>query len=180
MKTRFFIALLSTLLAATLFTSKSAAQVLQEGTIAPDFKMEDVNGEEFQLSKQKEKVVVMGFIRKPEDRDEGEKWMEENRRWLTVLDTLFKNQIVIISIFEVDPPFYLKPFAKIKLKGEPFRVIADWDSEVINKYPYNSLFNIYVVDKRGKISKIISNTFSTERLKVVSNHIEELLKENKK
>ena len=155
--------------------SAGAAQLLKQGDPAPEFAIEDANGKMFRLADYQGQIVIMGFIRKAENKAEGEKWMAENRRWLVELDKLFADKAVIAGVIGIDPPFYLKPFAKQKMKNAPFHALADWDGEVVKKYPSDSLFNLYVVDKAGRIECIISEAFSTDKLKKLSTHIKNLI-----
>ena len=158
------------------FVSASTERVLKEGDQAPEFALNDANGKMFRLSDYRGKIVAMGFMRKAENKAEGEKWMAENRRWLVELDKLFRDKAVIIGVFRADVPFYFKPFAKLMMNKAPVRALPDWDGEAIKKYPSDSLFNLYVVDKAGRIERIISEPYSVDSMKKLSDHIKNLMK----
>jgi peroxiredoxin len=162
------------------FLSTSFAQVLKEGDPAPQFELEDANGKMFKLNSCQGKVVIMGFMRKTGKKADGDKWMAENRRWLVELNKQFGKEGIIVGVFQANPPSYLRFAAKMKMRKAPIRAIPDWDGTVMKKYPSDSLFNLYVVNKEGLIVRIISEPFSAEGMNKLSSHIKDLINMEKK
>jgi peroxiredoxin Q/BCP len=134
---------------------------LKEGEMAPDFSGVDQNGKKIALSNFKGKRLVLYFY--PKDNTPGCTTEASNLR--DNYEELKKQGIEIIGVSSDDEESHKGFSDKLKL---PFRIVADTHKEIIHTYGVwgiksllgktfdGTLRTTFIIDKAGKIEKIIS------------------------
>ena len=134
---------------------------VQEGKKAPSFTGKDQNGESIKLSDYKGKKIALYFY--PKDLTSTCTVQACNLR--DGFKALAKKGIEVIGVSPDDEKSHLKFIAKNKL---PFRIIADTDKKVIEKYgvwgekqlygnKYMGVFRTtFLIDEKGIVVKIIA------------------------
>lgn len=150
---------------------------LQVGDTAPDFKINDQDGNPFKLSAHKGQKVVLYFY--PKDMTPGCTAQACNLR--DNYKILQKQGYEVVGISTDDEKSHRKFADKEKL---PFTLLADTDKVVHDKYGtwgeksmygrkyMGTLRTTFVIDEKGKIAEIISRVNTKE-------HAAQILKDSK-
>jgi thiol-disulfide isomerase/thioredoxin len=138
----------------TFMVNKSSEQAMfsasQKGFIAPDFKLSDINGKEYQLSDLQGKMVIVNVwaswckpcqYEMPAMQKIYEKYSDKDLILLAVNNTYQDNLADVIEFVDVN-----------KLT---FPILLDVEGEVSNLYQVQALPSTYFIDRSGKISEII-------------------------
>jgi beta-lactamase regulating signal transducer with metallopeptidase domain/peroxiredoxin len=125
------------------------------GEPAPDFELTSVDGEKFQLSKLRGKVVVLNFdsIGFPEGaKIEPKAW----KRMFSHVEHFHRNykgkDVIVLGILGIDPPERAKEF--VKALGLTFPILVD-DGKVRAAYKIYSIPTDIVIGKDGRIRFIM-------------------------
>jgi len=147
---------------------KSAATAAAEGSMAPDFKVKDLQGKEVSLSGLKGKVVLVNFWATwcPPCKEEIPSMMKLNR---TMEGKPF--QMLAISIDEggkADVESYFKS------SGNTLPAYLDSDGAISKVYGVTGVPETFVVDKSGKVQKKIVGGLDWNSAEVLS-YLNELM-----
>ncbi|MDR4888766.1 thiol-disulfide oxidoreductase ResA [Fredinandcohnia sp. QZ13] len=144
------------------FTSKDKVAV---GDMAPDFVVTDLNGNEHHLSEYRgEKGVFLNFWGT---------WCEPCQREFPYIDTYYqeyKDQgVEVIAINVGEPKFSVNNF--IKKYDLSFPVAIDKGNQLLNAYGIDPLPTTLLIDKDGKVVKIITGEMTS---KMVRDYMEQI------
>ena len=147
--------------------------MLQEGTEAPDFRLNDAKGKEYTLSQYKGMKVILYFY--PKDDTPG--CTKEACDFRDSIGIVIKKNAVVLGISADSEDSHGKFTQKFEL---PFTLLSDPEKKVIQAYKtwgeksmygrkYMGLFRTtYIIDEKGKIIKFFENV-------KVPGHVEEVL-----
>lgn len=128
--------------------------LLQIGTVAPDFSLQDHTGTTRTLLEFKGSYVVLYFY--PKDDTPG--CTKEACMIRDVYNDFETNGVVVLGVSKDSPESHVKFRKKYEL---PFILLSDMDKSAINAYGADGmLFNkriTYVIDPNGIIAKIYPN-----------------------
>jgi peroxiredoxin len=135
---------------ANLFTEKTRVTVDSE---APDFVLTDLNGKKHRLSDYRGKGVFLNFWGtwcKP---------CEKEMPYINRQYEVYKNQgVEVIAVNVGEPELSVKKFAeRFDLK---FPIVIDQQDQVMNAYDIDPLPTTFLINKDGKIVKIITGTMT--------------------
>lgn len=127
---------------ACIGAKESAAKEINS---APDFKLQDLNQNEFSLSSYKDKQPVLLFF--------WTTWCRFCRRELTMLNEryheLIKNGLEVLAIDIGEPAYKVEDFVKIHTLN--FKVLLDRDADVAQSYGILGVPTYVIVDKKGNL-----------------------------
>ncbi len=138
--------------------------------IAPDFSWKDTKGNVVKLSNLKGKVVLIDFWAT---------WCGPCRMTIPHVEAIYekyKDKGVEVLGVNLDQGNVEKVQQFIKDYGMKYLVIADPNSNVASLYGVNSIPRFFIVDKNGRIAKIIIG-YKDNLGDVISKEIDALLKE---
>jgi thioredoxin-dependent peroxiredoxin len=147
--------------------------MLKEGDKAPDFTSKDQDGNPIKLKDFRGKRVVLWFY--PKDDTPG--WTKEACSLRDASDIFDKKNIEVIGVSVDDEKSHQKFISKFNL---PYRLVADTDKDVVQKYGVWAEKSMYgkkymgtnrytfLIDENGKIAKIFDKVN-------VSEHADEVL-----
>jgi peroxiredoxin len=163
MNKKMFLILLVCIIAISLVQCRQSGPSKQEGNSAPDFSLQDIQGNAFKLSSQKGNPVVMFF---------GTTWCPACRGEMPFYKALYEKyagrglKFLYIDINESTER--VARFAK--LNSFPYLVLVDSDGSVANDYNIIGVPTVILVDEKGKIigeshrvSDLPLNNFFTAR-----------------
>lgn len=131
----------------------------------PSLIITTINGENFDLSKKKGKVILINFWAK---------WCHNCLKKMSFLDEInneFKNQNFEIIGLNVERKKHKNEIAKITQKISYPNAIFDEATETNLEEP-NSLPTIYIIDKEGKINQILKkDNFSKAEITKIINSL---------
>jgi peroxiredoxin len=132
------------------FIEKTKVKV---GSEAPDFVLTDLNGEKHRLSDYRGKGVFLNFWGtwcKP---------CEKEMPYINRQYEVYKNQgVEVIAVNVGEPELSVKKFAeRFNLQ---FPIVIDQQDQVMNAYDIDPLPTTFLIDKDGKIVKIITGTMT--------------------
>lgn len=151
--------ILSLLLAALGYTLYSnffvSKEKVQEGSVAPDFVLKDLNGKQVQLSDYKGKGVFLNFWGT---------WCAPCKREMPYMERQYQHYknlgVEIIAVNVGESNIAVESFVtQYKLT---FPVVLDKSSEVLHAYGVDPLPTTFLIDKNGKVVDIITGQM-TER-----------------
>jgi len=155
MRTVILIILLSALgytLYANFFVSKDKVKV---GSDAPDFVLQDLNGDKYQFSEYTGKGIFLNFWGT---------WCEPCKREMPYMERqyqYYKNHgVEVLAVNVGESNIAVENFAKEY--GLTFPILLDKKLEVLNAYGVDPLPTTFLIDKNGKVVKIITGPM-TER-----------------
>jgi len=155
MRTVILIILLSALgytLYANFFVSKDKVKV---GSDAPDFVLQDLNGDKYQFSEYAGKGIFLNFWGT---------WCEPCKREMPYMERqyqYYKNHgVEVLAVNVGESNIAVENFAKEY--GLTFPILLDKKLEVLNAYGVDPLPTTFLIDKNGKVVKIITGPM-TER-----------------
>lgn len=138
--------------------------------IAPDFSWKDNKGNVVKLSDLKGKVVLLDFWAT---------WCGPCRMTIPHVETIYEKYrdkgVVVIGI-NLDTGDLSKVQQFIKDQGMQYLVVTDPDSRVASLYGVNSIPRFFLIDKNGRIAKMIIG-YDPNMEDVISKEIDSLLKE---
>ncbi|KYG30802.1 thiol-disulfide oxidoreductase ResA [Priestia endophytica] len=147
------IATLGYTLYTNFFTDK---EKVKEGSVAPDFVLTDLDGKKHQLSDLKGKGVFLNFWGT---------WCEPCKREMPYMANQYKNYqelgVEILAINVGESNLTVSNF--IKQYNLNFPVVMDKDSQVLNAYGVKPLPTTFLINKDGKVVKIITGSM-TEKM----------------
>lgn len=138
--------------------------------IAPDFSWKDANGKVVKLSDLKGKVVLIDFWAT---------WCGPCRMTIPHVEAIYekyKGKGVEVLGVNLDQGNIEKVQQFIKDYGMKYLIIADPNSKVGSLYGVNSIPRFFIVDKNGRIAKVIVG-YQDNLGDVISKEIDALLKE---
>jgi len=128
---------------------------------APDFSLKDLQGNVFQLSKQRGKPVLIFF---------GTTWCPSCRTELPfykeIYETYTKGSLEVIYINIMEPREKVAKFAKAN--SLPFKILLDEDGEVATSYAVVGVPTLVLIDKEGKTIKTTHTTADLQLKKLFS------------
>ena len=133
------------------------ALVLQPGQPAPDFTLDDLNGQPVSLNQFKGKAIFIDF------------WASWCGPCIVDLPALRKikaemveQPVVFLNIsLDDDEEAWRKAVAKHEIKGVHLRA-AGWSADVAKAYSISSLPSYYVVDAQGRIAERLRGVYDTQ------------------
>ena len=132
--------------------AKAAGPVEEEKSLAPNFKIKDLDQISVELSSFKNKNLVVLFF--------WTTWCPYCLKELKILNQtmldLEKERITVLPINSGEPSAKVAKFAKNK--GYTFRILLDSDSAVSDAYHIYGVPIYFLVDKKGYV-RLVSNTF---------------------
>ncbi len=164
-KKRFYIRLviLVALCAAIIFTiyntaTKDTAKMLKVGDQAPDFALVDMNGQKHQLSEYKGQGVFLNFWGT---------WCKPCEKEFPLIDKQYqqdKNKgIEVLAVNVAEPELSVQKY--IDRKELTFPVLIDHTKSVMRAYNIDPLPTTLLINKDGKIEKIITGEMSEQDIK---------------
>ncbi len=157
--------------------SENRIESITNKQLAPDFKLSDAEGNNFQLSDYSGQIVVLTFIQNIDNKRIGHRLMKKNRKWLEALQNEYQDEILMSGIKEmIDIPRMIpKAFIRSTLRKESFRFLIDWEGDVFKKYSLNQLFTLFIIDSDGQIYYELSEEFSDTKFDKLCNEINILM-----
>jgi peroxiredoxin len=132
------------------FTEKTKVKV---GSEAPDFVLTDLNGNKHRLSDYRGKGVFLNFWGtwcKP---------CEKEMPYINKQYEVYKDQgVEVIAVNVGEPELSVRKFAE--RFGLKFPIVIDQQDQVMNAYDIDPLPTTFLIDKDGKIVKIITGTMT--------------------
>lgn len=127
---------------------------LKEGDSAPDFTAQLVSGEEFSLSQQNDKVILLNFWASwcgpcVEEMPAFEKLAEE-----------YKDEVAVLAVNCMEDQKTVEKF--IKKNGYTFSVAFDEEGSICDKYPSDGIPYTLVIDADGVIQNIFVGALDAE------------------
>lgn len=161
-QTRFILrtVILTVLAAAIIYTiytnaTKEKTQILAVGDEAPDFTLEDLNGEEHRLSDYKGQGVFLNFWGT---------WCKPCEKEMPAMNNQYaeyKDQgVQILAINIAQSNFEVQKFAD--QYGLDFPVVIDRTKSVMNTYNVDPLPTTILVNPEGKIERIITGEMTEQ------------------
>ena len=153
------------------------------GEEVPNFVLEDVDENRYELEQMKGKVVILIM---------GSKSTEEDiNRWAEVLQQTFSNNdsLEIFTVAEMrNIPFFVsKSFIRKKVKEKlkkdnfPLTTLLDWDQKVNNLLGADKdKVDIFAINKKGILTHHQIVPYSKENFSILKSKIEEALKSGNK
>ncbi len=137
---------------------------LEEGQVAPDFTIEDIDGNPVKLSSFRGKVVLMAFWAS---------WCPrcmEELAFLQGLSTGLKDELVVLAINQETQNLSPKHVAKLKKEiedlGIEFPVLLDKNLDVWKLYCINALPTSVILDREGKVRFAEPNYYWASQKKI--------------
>ncbi|MBA2873290.1 thiol-disulfide oxidoreductase ResA [Thermaerobacillus caldiproteolyticus] len=134
------------------FTEKTSIKV---GATAPDFVLTDLNGKSHRLSDYRGKGVFLNFWGT---------WCKPCEREMPYINRqyeAYKQQgVEVLAVNVGEPKLSVQKF--IDQFGLTFPVAIDREDQVMNAYDIDQLPATFLIDKNGKIKKIITGTMTEE------------------
>jgi peroxiredoxin len=144
----------------------AAALCLEMDTVAPDFTIEDINGNPVTLSDQRGKVVFIAFWAS---------WCPRCMEELAFLQGLYtgmSKDLVVLAINQETQNLSTAHVAKLRSEinelGIEFPVLLDRDLEVWKAYCINALPTSVIVDREGKVRFVEPNYYWASQKKIRS------------
>ncbi|MFU2157836.1 peroxiredoxin family protein [Caldisericum sp. AR60] len=150
--------------------NNTTAQTGNDRETAPDFSWKDNNGNVVKLSDLKGKVVLLDFWAT---------WCGPCRMTIPHVEAIYekyKDKGVVVIGINLDQDDLSKVQQFIKEQGMKYLVVADPNSKVAGLYGVNSIPRFFIIDKNGKIAKMIIG-YDPNMEDVLSKEIDSLLKE---
>lgn len=142
--------------------------VVQTGEMAPDFVLQTLEGEKFQLSEYKGKGVVLNFWGT---------WCEPCEAEMPDLEEAynkFKDQgVVVVGMNIRQPDVTVRPF--VERYNLTFPIVMDRNNEITQLYEIGPIPTTYFIDKDGVVQKIVIGGPMSEE--TISNNIKLILPE---
>ncbi|MGB9769086.1 MULTISPECIES: TlpA family protein disulfide reductase [Caldisericum] len=151
-------------------TNNTTAQTGNDRETAPDFSWKDNNGNVVKLSDLKGKVVLLDFWAT---------WCGPCRMTIPHVEAIYekyKDKGVVVIGINLDQGDLSKVQQFIKEQGMKYLVVTDPNSQVAGLYGVNSIPRFFIIDKNGKIAKMIIG-YDPNMEDVLSKEIDSLLKE---
>ena len=137
------------------FTEKARVKV---GSAAPDFVLTDLNGKEHRLSDYRGKGVFLNFWGtwcKP---------CEKEMPYINRQYGVYKKQgVEVLAVNVGEPKLNVQKFAD--RFGLTFPIMIDREDQVMNAYDVDQLPATFLIDKNGKVKKMITGTMTEEMVK---------------
>jgi peroxiredoxin len=137
------------------FTEKERVKV---GSVAPDFVLTDLQGKEHRLSDYRGKGVFLNFWGtwcKPCEKE----MPYINRQY----DVYKKQGVEVLAVNVGETKLSVQKFAD--RFGLTFPIMIDREDQVMNAYDVGQLPATFLIDKNGKVKKIITGTMTEEMVK---------------
>lgn len=143
------LALLAGAIGYTLFVNltKDDVEKMEVGKEAPDFVLQDLNGEKLQLSDYKGKGILLNFWAT---------WCKPCEREMPIMNNQYENfqkdnvEIITVNIGESD--VVVKRF--VDRFGLKFPVLMDNNQDVLTAYGVNPLPVTFLIDKEGIVKRV--------------------------
>lgn len=149
----------------TLYANLTKDKVsIEEGTAAPDFSLETLNGEQIRLSDLKGKGVFLNFWGT---------WCKPCEKEMPYMENQYKKfkdkgvEILAVNIDESD--FSVSTF--VKRHNLTFPILMDRGSVVTELYNIGPIPTTILIDKSGKVVKVLTGTMTEED---ISNYMESI------
>ncbi len=137
---------------------------LKEGQVAPNFTIEDIDGNPVKLSSFRGKVVLMAFWAS---------WCPrcmEELAFLQGLSTALEDELVVLAINQETQNLSPKHVAKLKKEiqdlGIEFPVLLDKNLDVWKLYCINALPTSVILDREGKVRFAEPNYYWASQKKI--------------
>jgi len=127
------------------------------GTVAPDFTLQDLEGQEVKLSALRGKAVLLDFWAT---------WCAPCRAVMPVVELLHREfndkGLVVFGVDDEDPQVIVK---FLQQSGYTLPTLRDPDRRVYNRYEVGGIPTMILIDKQGKIAlfKVESGTYEEVR-----------------
>ncbi|GIN89490.1 thiol-disulfide oxidoreductase ResA [Siminovitchia terrae] len=139
------------------FTKESRSKV-SAGDMAPDFVLEDLNGDKHQLSSYKGKGVFLNFWGT---------WCKPCEREMPYMNNQykeFKDQgVEILAVNVGEPEFQINKF--VKKHGLDFPVLKDKSKDIMNMYGVFNLPATLLVNPEGKVIKVEEGELTEQKIR---------------
>jgi len=137
---------------------------LEKGQVAPDFTIEDINGNPVSLSSFRGKVVMLAFWAS---------WCPRCMEELAFLQGLYtghEDEIVVLAVNQETQNLSPKHVAKLKEEidtlGISFPILLDKDLDVWKSYCINALPTSVILDREGKVRFAEPNYYWASQKKI--------------
>jgi peroxiredoxin len=137
------------------FTEKERVKV---GSTAPDFVLTDLSGKEHRLSDYRGKGVFLNFWGT---------WCKPCEKEMPYINSQYgvykKQGVEVLAVNVGEPKLSVQKFAD--RFGLTFPIMIDREDQVMNAYDVDRLPATFLIDKNGKVKKIITGTMTEEMVK---------------
>ncbi|WP_027408659.1 thiol-disulfide oxidoreductase ResA [Anoxybacteroides tepidamans] len=137
------------------FMEKAEVKV---GADAPDFVLTDLHGKSHRLSDYRGKGVFLNFWGT---------WCKPCEREMPFISRQYeqykKQGVEVLAVNVGEPKLSVQKF--VDRFGLTFPVVIDREDQVMNAYEIDPLPTTFLIDKNGKIKKIITGTMTEENVK---------------
>ncbi|MBD8027145.1 thiol-disulfide oxidoreductase ResA [Ureibacillus sp. Re31] len=145
--------------------TKEKVEVLQEGDMAPDFELVDMNGHTHRLSDYKGQGVFLNFWGT---------WCKPCEREFPVINNYYKayqnDGVQVLAINIAESNFTVQKY--VDNKGLTFPVLIDKTKSVMSAYNINPLPTTFLINPEGEIEKIITGEMTDE---MILNHMKQIM-----
>ncbi|BAL81120.1 peroxiredoxin family protein [Caldisericum exile] len=151
-------------------TNNTTTQTGSNREVAPDFSWKDNNGNVIKLSDLKGKVVLLDFWAT---------WCGPCRMTIPHVEAIYekyKDKGVVVIGINLDTGDVSKVQQFINEQGMKYLVVTDPNSQVASLYGVNSIPRFFVIDKNGRIAKMLIG-YDPNMEDVLSKEIDALLNE---
>jgi peroxiredoxin len=122
----------------------------QTGFLAPDFKLFDIDGKEYQLSNFKDHLVIVNIWAS---------WCKPCQYEMPAMQNIYEQYkdsgLILLAVNNTYQDSYSNVVSFVKSNQLTFPILLDQDGEVSSLYKVQALPSTYFIDRKGTISEII-------------------------
>ncbi|MBO8176654.1 thiol-disulfide oxidoreductase ResA [Aeribacillus pallidus] len=151
------LALLAAVVIYTLYAnmSKEDQAIVEKGDQAPDFVLQDLEGNSYQLSDFKGQGVFLNFWGT---------WCKPCEKEMPYMNNQYKKYkdlgVEILAINVGESAFTINKF--VEKHQLEFPILVDKDKKVLDRYGVIPLPTTFLIDKNGKVVEVITGTMSEQ------------------
>ncbi len=147
------------LIVAAMWLSRSRADAVDEGQVAPEIQLQDLSGKAVKLSSFQGKVVLVDFFAS---------WCAPCREELPVLEKLHKTYrergLVVLGVNIDNEVSAARNF--LKTLPVSFLVLHDADKKVAKLYEPPSMPSSYLIDRKGHVHRVHKGFRASDAAKI--------------
>jgi peroxiredoxin len=131
-------------------TTSGGIPAPQEGFLAPDFTLKNLDGESFTLSEMRDKVILVNFWAT---------WCPPCRSEMPAMQQVYtdygSDELLILAVNSTNQDRITDIETFVFEQGLTFPVLLDTTGEVYDRYQVRSLPTSFFIDREGLISEVV-------------------------